>query len=140
MKSYSMEQLSVGQKCEKEFAIGEKDGRDFAAVSKDTNPLHLDEDYARQTRFGGRIAHGMLLGGYISSLLGTELPGEGSIYMKQDLRFLRPVRYGDTIRVALEVTELDFEKMRAVLSTNCYNQKGEQVIAGTALVKPKEVN
>ena len=74
----------------------------------------------------------------VSSLIGMELPGEGSIYMKQELTFLRPVYYGDTVRVEIAVIELQEEKKRAVLSTNCYNQKGEQVIAGSALVKPKE--
>lgn len=138
MKSYTLKELAVGQKCEREFSIAEEDGQAFAQVSKDINPIHLDEEYAKKTRFGGKIVHGMLLGGYISSLIGTELPGEGSIYMKQELNFLRPVRYGDIIRVEIAVTELILEKKRAVLSTNCYNQKGEQVIEGMALVKPKE--
>lgn len=138
MKSYTLKELAVGQKCEREFFITEEDGQAFARVSKDINPIHLDEEYAKKTRFDGKIVHGMLLGGYISSLIGTELPGEGSIYMKQELNFLRPVRYGDIIRVEIAVTELILEKKRAVLSTNCYNQKGEQVIEGMALVKPKE--
>ena len=78
------------------------------------------------------------MGGYISSLIGMELPGEGTIYMKQELTFLRPVYYGDKIRVEITVSELQTEKKRAVLSTNCYNQNGEQVVAGKALVKPRE--
>lgn len=133
-----MEDLYIGQKAEKEFLITEEDGWAYAKASKDMNPLHLDEEYAKTTRFGTRIAHGMLFGSYISGIIGVELPGEGAVYMKQDLSFLRPVYYGDRIRVEIIVTELIPEKKRAVLSTNCYNQNGEQVIAGTALVKPRE--
>ncbi len=138
MQSFRIEELSVGQKAEKEFIIREEDGRSFAELSRDLNPIHLDESYAKETRFEKRIAHGMLLGSYISAVIGTELPGVGAIYMKQELSFLRPVYYGDRIRVEVCVKELLTEKKRAVLSTNCYNQKGEQVIAGSALVKPKE--
>lgn len=138
MNSYSMKELSVGQAVTREYRITESEGRAFADASGDHNPLHLDEEYAQKTRFGRRIAHGMLLGSYISALIGMELPGEGTIYMKQELNFLRPVYYGDIIRVEISVTELIQEKKRAVLSTNCYNQKNEQVIAGTALVKPRE--
>ena len=128
----------MGQSAEKEFLITEEIGRAFAKVSQDENPLHLQEDYAKKTPFGKRIAHGMLLGSYISAMLGMELPGEGTIYMKQELTFLKPVYYGDTIRVKIEVTKLEPEKKRAVLSTSCYNQKSEQVLAGSALVRPRE--
>ena len=138
MKSFSMKELFVGQSAEKEFLITEEIGRAFAKVSQDENPLHLQEDYAKKTPFGRRIAHGMLLGSYISAMLGMELPGEGTIYMKQELTFLKPVYYGDTIRVKIEVTKLEPEKKRAVLSTSCYNQKSEQVLAGNALVRPRE--
>lgn len=138
MKSFSMKELFVGQSAEKEFLITEEIGRAFAKVSQDENPLHLQEDYAKKTPFGRRIAHGMLLGSYISAMLGMELPGEGTIYMKQELTFLKPVYYGDTIRVKIEVTKLEPEKKRAVLSTSCYNQKSEQVLAGSALVRPRE--
>ena len=138
MQSLSIKELFVGQKAEKEFLVTEETGVAFAEVSQDKNPLHLDAEYAEKTRFGKKIAHGMLMGGYISSMIGMELPGEGSIYMKQELTFLRPVYYGDRIRVEITVSELQMEKKRAVLSTNCYNQNGEQVIAGSALVKPKE--
>lgn len=138
MNSYSMKQLSVGQTVTREYTITESEVRDFADASGDHNPLHLDEEYAQGTRFGRRIAHGMLLGSYISALIGMELPGEGTIYMKQELNFLRPVYYGDVIRVEIRVAELLQEKKRAVLSTNCYNQENGQVIAGTAIVKPRE--
>ncbi len=133
-----MKQLSVGQKAEREFPVTQESVAAFAEVSQDSNPLHLDETYASKTRFGRRIAHGMLTGSFISAMIGTELPGEGCIYMKQELTFLRPVYAGDVVRVEIVVSQLQTEKKRAVLSTNCYNQNGEQVIAGTALVKPKE--
>lgn len=138
MNSYSMKELSVGQTVTREYTITESEVRAFADASGDHNPLHLDEEYVQGTRFGRRIAHGMLLGSYISALIGMELPGEGTIYMKQELNFLRPVYYGDVIRVEIRVAELIPEKKRAVLSTNCYNQENEQVIAGTAMVKPRE--
>lgn len=138
MKSLSIRELFTGQKTEKEFLITEETGQAFAEVSQDNNPIHLDEGYAKKTRFGKRIAHGMLLGSYISSMIGMELPGEGTIYMKQELCFLRPVYYGDKIRVEIQVSEIQTEKKRAVLSTNCYNQNGEQVVCGSALVKPRE--
>ncbi len=80
----------------------------------------------------------MLLGSYISAMIGMELPGEGTVYMKQELTFLLPVYYGDVIRVEITVSRLQQEKKRAVLSTSCYNQRGQQVIAGSALEKPKE--
>lgn len=138
MKSLSMNDLFVGQKAERDFLVTEETGVAFAEVSQDKNPIHLDEEYAEKTRFGKRIAHGMLMGSYISGMIGMELPGEGTIYMKQELTFLRPVYYGDKIRVEIAVSELQTEKKRAVLSTNCYNQNGEQVVAGSALVKPRE--
>lgn len=138
MNSYSINELFVGQTVAGEYQITEAMVRDFADASGDHNPLHLDEEYAGKTGFGRRIAHGMLLGSYISALIGMELPGEGTIYMKQELSFLKPVYYGDTIRVEIRVAELIPEKKRAVLATNCYNQENEQVIAGTALVKPRE--
>ena len=132
MQSFSMKELYVGQTVSGEFPVTEETGRAYAEISRDKNPLHLEEDYARATRFGRRIAHGMLLGGYISGMIGMELPGEGTIYMKQELTFLRPVYYGDRIRVEIVVRELQQEKKRAVLSTNCYNQNDEQVIEGMA--------
>ena len=138
MKSLAMKDLVIGQKVEKEFLVTKETGAAFAEVSQDKNPIHLDGEYAEKTRFGKKIAHGMLMGSYISGMIGMELPGEGTIYMKQELTFLRPVYYGDKIRVEIAVAELQMEKKRAVLSTNCYNQNGEQVVAGKALVKPRE--
>ena len=138
MKSYTIDQLTEGLAAEESFFITEEMGRKFAEVSGDTNPVHLETEYARNTKFGNRIAHGMLIGSFISKVIGTELPGEGSIYMKQDMKFVSPVYYGDTITVKVVVKELQREKGRVILTTDCYNQDGKTVIAGEALVMPKE--
>lgn len=138
MRSYTISQLTEGLSVSEAFPVTEEMGRKFAGVSGDVNPVHLDSEYAEHTRFHGRIAHGMLIGSFISKVIGTELPGEGSIYMKQELKFLRPVRYGDTVTVKVAVRDLQREKNRVILSTDCYDQNGKQVIAGEALVMPKE--
>lgn len=106
----------------------------FAAVTGDTNPVHLDEAHAARTRFGGRIAHGMLSAGFISAVLGTQLPGPGVIYMSQSLRFVRPVKPGDAITTTVTVVEVIAPKRRLRLSTTCKNQNGEIVLDGEALV------
>lgn len=138
MKSYTIDQLTEGLAAEERFFITEEMGRKFAEVSGDTNPVHLETEYARKTKFGNRIAHGMLIGSFISKVIGTELPGEGSIYMKQDMKFVSPVYYGDTITVEVVVKKLQREKGRVILATDCYNQNRKLVVAGEALVMPKE--
>lgn len=138
MKSYTIQELREGLTVQKEFPVTEQMGIEFAGVSGDTNPVHLNQDYAAATRFGAKIAHGMLIGSFISNVIGTRMPGEGSIYMKQEMTFLRPVYYGDRVTVEVAVKALQKDRNRAVLSTDCYNQKGEKVLAGEALVMPKE--
>ena len=138
MKSYTIQELREGLTVQEEFPVTEQMGIEFSGVSGDTNPVHLDQDYAKATRFGAKIAHGMLIGSFISNVIGTRMPGEGSIYMKQEMTFLRPVYYGDRITVEIAVKALQKYRNRAVLSTDCYNQKGEKVLAGEALVMPKE--
>ena len=138
MKSYTIQELREGLTVQEEFPVTEQMGIEFAGVSGDTNPVHLDQDYAKATRFGAKIAHGMLIGSFISNVIGTRMPGEGSIYMKQEMTFLRPVYYGDRVTVEVAVNALQKDRNRAVLSTDCYNQKGEKVLAGEALVMPKE--
>lgn len=100
------------------------------------NPAHINEDYAKNNFFKTRIAHGMLSAGFISTVIGNELPGTGSIYVKQDLRFLAPVRIGDTITVRIEIIEIIAEKKRVRLKTTCINQEGTQVLDGEAIVSP----
>lgn len=136
MKHYYQD-FSVGQSFQKDFFISEELGRSFAKISGDYNPVHLDEEYARGTMFGKKIAHGMLLGSYISGVLGNDFPGEGTIYLKQDMKFTKPVYYGDTITISVTVLEMDDARNRMTLETNCYNQASELVLAGTALVMLK---
>lgn len=126
--------LKIAQTYSRDYVITEEMGQAFAAVSGDHNPVHLDEEYAEKTRFGRKIVHGMLLGSFISGILGQDFPGEGTIYLNQNLRFERPVFYGDTITITIEVLELNDEKCRITLGTNCVNQNGKTVISGVALV------
>lgn len=112
-------ELAVGQQAESRRAVTVADIEAFAAVTGDDNPAHLDEAYALQTPFKGRIAHGMLSAGFISKVLGTQLPGEGAIYIEQSLQFKRPVRPGDEVLTRVEVRELYPEKKRVRLSTQC---------------------
>jgi 3-hydroxybutyryl-CoA dehydratase len=107
----------------------------FADISGDHNPVHLDAEYAARSPFGERIAHGFLTGAYISALIGMELPGPGSIYLGQTLKFLAPVYIGDTITVVVEVTGLREEKRLITLRTDCTNQKGIVVLTGEAVIK-----
>jgi 3-hydroxybutyryl-CoA dehydratase len=108
----------------------------FAAVTGDLNPAHTDEAFAEATPFRGRVAHGMLTSSLISALLGTELPGPGTIYLSQELKFKRPVRIGDTVTARAEIIELIPEKNIARLKTACTNQQGELVLEGEAVVMP----
>lgn len=126
--------LAVGQAAELSRTITAKDVEGFAAITGDTNPVHLDEEVARASRFGGRIAHGMLSAGLISAVLGTRLPGPGAIYTGQTLRFTAPVRIGDTVTARVEVIELVPGKRRVRLSTTCTNQDGTLVLEGEATV------
>ncbi|MGG5810737.1 MaoC family dehydratase [Falsiroseomonas sp. CW058] len=127
------EDLSVGQKASFGKTITEADIVLFAAVTGDTNPMHLNEEYAKGSIFGERIAHGMLAAGLITKVMGTQLPGPGTIYMSQSLRFRKPVRIGDTVTATVEITALNAEKHRATLRTVCC-VKGEPVLEGEALV------
>lgn len=127
------EDLSVGQKASFGKTITEADIVLFAAVTGDTNPMHLNAEYARDGVFGERIAHGMLAAGLITKVMGTQLPGPGTIYMSQSLRFRKPVRIGDTVTATVEITALNAEKHRATLTTVC-TVKGEPVLEGEALV------
>ncbi len=130
-----IDEYSIGQKYEKEFTVTEEMGEQFAKVSSDYNEIHLNEEYAKNTQFKGRIVHGMLVASFISGVIGNDFPGSGTIYLGQDLKFLFPVRYNDTIRVEVEVGNIVTEKSRLELNTCCYNQNGEMVISGKALVK-----
>lgn len=125
--------LEVGQSASVAKTITEADILLFAAVSTDTNPVHLDAEAARASPFGERVAHGMLSAGLISAVLGTKLPGPGTVYLGQTLRFRAPVRIGDTVTATAEVSAYDPEKRRATLKTTC-TVAGKVVIDGEATV------
>ena len=128
------DEIAVGQEAELSKTVTDADVMSFARVTGDFNPVHVDEIAAARSRFGGRIAHGMLSAGFISAAIAARLPGPSSIYLSQTLRFTLPVRIGDTITVHLRVTELIAAKRRVKLSTICKNQNGQTVVEGEALV------
>lgn len=136
MVGMSMNQLEVGQKAVIVKTITAADISQFSTLTGDTNPVHTDRNFAKKTPFGEPIAQGMLSASVISACIGSRLPGPGSIYLSQELRFLRPVKVGDTVIARIEVIELIKEKNRVRLKTTLHNQRGEQVIEGFALVIP----
>lgn len=119
LDGHSFEDLSVGMTALYSKTVTESDINLFCAISGDTNPLHLDYEYARTTMFGGPIAHGMLSASFISTVIGTKLPGPGCVYVSQNCRFRAPVRSGDTVRARATITELIPERRRVVLATVC---------------------
>lgn len=127
-----MPEWRVGDRAQFTRTIREEDIVRFAEITGDTNPAHLDDEYARTTRFGKRVAHGMLTAGLISTVLGTEIPGPGAIYVSQSLRFLAPVFPGDTITVTAQIERYDVDRGRMTLSTVCTNDQGKQVLTGEA--------
>ena len=132
----TIEELSVGQSARFSKTITETDIYLYAGISGDFNPAHVNEEFAKSTYFKTRIAHGMLSAGLISAVIGTLLPGPGSIYMRQTLNFLAPVKVGDTVTAVAEVEEIIADKKRVRLKTTCVNQEGTTVIDGEALVSP----
>lgn len=113
--------------------VTDRDIEMFAEVSTDRNPVHLDEDYAQDTMFHGRIAHGMLTAGLISAVIGEQLPGHGTIYISQNLKFLAPVRPGDLVHAEVEVTDIQIDKRRVKLDCRCIVD-GKKVLVGEAMV------
>jgi 3-hydroxybutyryl-CoA dehydratase len=132
-QGYYFDELSIGQSAERTQWVGARDIETFAAVSGDTNPVHLDEAYAQTTTFGGVVAHGMLTAAYVSAVLGTQLPGPGAIYLSQSLRFRRPVRIGDEVVARVTVKALDEKRGHVTLETVCL-VNGKAVLDGEALV------
>jgi len=128
----TIDQIKIGDSAQISNTITETVINDFAKATGDFNPIHLDQMYAEKTYFKGRIAHGVLSVGYISSVLGNLLPGPGGILLSQDVKFLAPVRIGDIITAKVEVIELIPGKNRVKFKTTCTNQKGEVVVDGTA--------
>ncbi len=136
MLGRTIDQLTPGDYAEVAKTVSEADVYLFAGLTGDFNPAHINEEYAQQTFFKTRIAHGVLLAGFISAAIGMKLPGPGTIYIRQELNFLAPVHIGDTITARVEVSQIDTEKNRVVLKTTCTSQEGVLVLDGEALVSP----
>lgn len=134
----TIEEIQVGNTAQFSKTISEADIYMFAGITGDFNPFHVDEEYASKTFFKGRIAHGVLLAGFISTLVGCHLPGAGAIYVSQELQFLAPARIGDTITATVEVVEIILEKNRVKLRTTCKNQEDGLIIDGFAVVSPRK--
>ena len=126
--------FKIGDSASISKTITDEDIQAFADVSKDHNPLHLDDEYAAKTRFGRRLAHGMLSASLISAVLGNELPGAGSAYLSQTLKFVKPVFPGDTVTALVTVTGVREDKPILTLETVCVNQHNEPVLKGEATV------
>lgn len=127
--------LHIGQREEYTKKITEEDIQMFARATGDYNYLHTNNEKAQKSIFKGRIAHGMLTAGLISAVLGTKLPGEGSIFMSQSLSFIKPVRIDDTITARVEISNIDMNRNIVTLNTKCFNQKQELVLDGEAKLK-----
>ncbi|OQX36524.1 MAG: 3-hydroxybutyryl-CoA dehydratase [Oceanospirillales bacterium LUC14_002_19_P2] len=136
LRNTPYDQLKIGDKATYQRTLTERDLVLFATVSGDYNPVHLDESFAAGTQFGERIAHGMWTGSLISAALAMVMPGPGGIYGGQELKFLRPVKLGDTLTVELEVLEKNERRKKALIRTDVINQHGKAVVKGTAEVMP----
>ena len=135
MFELAYENIKIGDEASLARTITEAHIVNYAGLTGDMNPIHVDAEYAAHSMFKERIAHGMLVAGLISAVLGTELPGPNAIYLGQDLKFMAPVMIGDTIKVVVTVTAKRDEKRIITLRTTACNQRGEMVIDGNAVVK-----
>ncbi len=131
-----IDELKIGDSASFSKTMSESDVYLFAGITGDFNPAHVDEEYARSTFFGGRIVHGILTAGFISTVIAGQLPGPGTIYVSQQLKFLAPVRMGDTLTARAEVAKIISEKNRVILKTTCSIQDGTIVLEGEAVVSP----
>ena len=132
------EELTVGMAAERTRLVDDALVLAFADLTEDHNPLHVDDVAAARSRFGARVAHGMLSGGLVSAVLGMDMPGPGSVWLSQQMRFTKPVMVGDSITTRVEVVELMPEKKRVRLATTCRNQRGEATLEGEAVVQMME--
>jgi len=126
--------FQIGERASFGKTVTEADVTTFAGLIGDFNPIHVDAEYARKSRFGRRVAHGMFTAGLISAVLGNKLPGPGAIYLSQQLEFLAPVFIGDTITATVEVIAWRPEKRIITLKTDAYNQEEKQVVTGKAVL------
>ena len=129
-------EIAIGDRAERTFHVSDDKLEQFGAASEDRNPMHFDDAFAATTMFGSRIAHGMLTAGFISTMVGMELPGPGSIYLGQTLQFRAPVRPGDDVRVVVEVTAWDADRRRATLSTTAFVGETRVVIGEAKVIAP----
>lgn len=135
----TIHEMKVGDTASMAKTVTEYDIYQYAGITGDFNPVHVNEEYASKTFFKGRIAHGMLSAGFISAVIGMKLPGTGCIYLSQTVNCRAPVRIGDTITTTAEVVELFVEKNRVRLNTTCTNQDGTVVVDGEAvMLAPKK--
>lgn len=134
MPGKTFEEINIGDSADFEKTISESDVYLFAGITGDMNPAHLNQVVAEKSQFGGRIVHGMLVASLISTVLGMYLPGLGTIYVTQDLKFKAPVMIGDTVKAIAEVIAMDPEKKRITLKTQCYKSDGTLVVDGQAVV------
>ena len=136
MTGRTIRQIRVGQAATLAKTISETDVYMYSGITGDLNPAHLDEEYAKGTFFGRRIAQGMLSAGLISAVIANRLPGPGSIYISQSLKFLAPVYLGDTVTARVEAVDVNVDKNRVRLRTTCTNQDGKLLIDGEAVISP----
>ncbi len=136
LKGKTVQEISVGEKASFTKTITETDVYNFAGVTGDFNPAHINEEFAKKSMFKERIAHGMLSAGLISAVLGTKLPGPGCIYISQEIKFTAPVKFGDTVTAEVEVISKNEEKNRVTLKTICRNQAEKDVMIGEAVLMP----
>jgi len=135
-KQLTIHDINIGDRAEYSKMITRAEVKTFAEITGDFNPLHVDEAYAKQTRFGACISHGALLAGLISTVVGMKLPGTGALYESQSLRFTRPVFIGDTVTAIAEVIEKIEDRNRVVMKTRCINQHGDAVAEGQSVLLP----
>lgn len=131
--SINFEELHIDQQIEMTRSVSKHDVQEFARITGDTNPVHLDEDYAATTSFGQTIAHGMLTAGFISAAIGTQLPGPGCIYLEQHLKFKAPVYIDSTVTTRITITDINVRRRRLTLKTECFSQD-KLVVTGEATI------
>ncbi|MCL2702204.1 MAG: MaoC family dehydratase [Defluviitaleaceae bacterium] len=136
--NYLYDELSVGQKASFSKTVTETDVYLFAGISGDINPAHLSEEYAKNTFFKTRIAHGLISAGLVSGVLGNIMPGHGTIWISQQLNFMAPVKFGDTITAVVEIAE-KLEKSKIKIKAACVNQDGVTVLEGEGIISPPRV-
>jgi 3-hydroxybutyryl-CoA dehydratase len=139
VRSLTIAELSIGDSAEFSKTISESDVYLFAGITGDLNPVHVDAEFAKTTPFGARVAHGPLTFSLCAGLLGTQLPGVGTIAVTNEVAYEAPVYIGDTIRVRVEVSALDPERNRCTTAVTWWNQDGKQVATGSMVVKPPKV-